>query len=240
MVCVRIWMLIFNDNERIFLPLMLWISNGSSKASLHFCQECNNLLYPKADPQRRIMVYGCRICQYDDIVENKCVYRNDLLTVTKCVHRPFFLCLNLCILSGSKLASRLISVLMLPWYDLMILLDALDPSCISVLGSLQHSLSPVRQRWVSWPPSTLHLYWRCLSVLSSIKINRNEKKLAWFYSLFARSVITASLIRHYPWTIGQKHNMDGTHKSYCILLVSINLSVSSPEPLLFYTFVEFF
>ncbi|KAH9474435.1 DNA-directed RNA polymerase II subunit RPB9 [Psilocybe cubensis] len=54
-----------------------------SKASLHFCQECNNLLYPKADPQRRIMVYGCRICQYDDMVENKCVYRNDLLTVTK-------------------------------------------------------------------------------------------------------------------------------------------------------------
>ncbi|KAF8152956.1 hypothetical protein B0H34DRAFT_721617 [Crassisporium funariophilum] len=52
-------------------------------ASLHFCQECNNLLYPKADEQRRIMVYGCRICQYDEIVENKLVYRNDLLTVTK-------------------------------------------------------------------------------------------------------------------------------------------------------------
>lgn len=56
-----------------------------SKSSLHFCQECNNLLYPKADPQRRIMVYGCRICQYDELVDNKCVYRNDLLTVTKCV-----------------------------------------------------------------------------------------------------------------------------------------------------------
>ncbi|KAI0078059.1 hypothetical protein K474DRAFT_1683963 [Panus rudis PR-1116 ss-1] len=52
-------------------------------ASLHFCQECNNLLYPKADPQRRIMVYACRICDYDEIGENKCVYRNDLLTVTK-------------------------------------------------------------------------------------------------------------------------------------------------------------
>ncbi|CAA7263261.1 unnamed protein product [Cyclocybe aegerita] len=52
-------------------------------ASLHFCQECNNLLYPKADPHRRIMVYACRICQYDEMVENKCVYRNDLLTVTK-------------------------------------------------------------------------------------------------------------------------------------------------------------
>ncbi|KAF7369050.1 DNA-directed RNA polymerase subunit [Mycena venus] len=52
-------------------------------ASLHFCSECNNLLYPKADQQRRIMVYACRICAYDELVENKCVYRNDLLTVTK-------------------------------------------------------------------------------------------------------------------------------------------------------------
>lgn len=52
-------------------------------SSLHFCSECNNLLYPKADQQRRIMVYACRICPYDEIGENKCVYRNDLLTVTK-------------------------------------------------------------------------------------------------------------------------------------------------------------
>ena len=53
------------------------------QASLHFCSECNNLLYPKADPTRRIMVYACRICNYDEMVDNKCVYRNDLLTVTK-------------------------------------------------------------------------------------------------------------------------------------------------------------
>ncbi|KZP17349.1 hypothetical protein FIBSPDRAFT_865014 [Athelia psychrophila] len=52
-------------------------------ASLQFCSECNNLLYPKADQARRIMVYACRICAYDEINENKCVYRNDLLTVTK-------------------------------------------------------------------------------------------------------------------------------------------------------------
>ncbi|KAJ7853568.1 hypothetical protein B0H14DRAFT_784571 [Mycena olivaceomarginata] len=52
-------------------------------ASLHFCSECNNLLYPKADQQRRIMVYACRMCPYDELVENQCVYRNDLLTVTK-------------------------------------------------------------------------------------------------------------------------------------------------------------
>ncbi|KAJ3982477.1 putative DNA-directed RNA polymerase II 15.1 kDa polypeptide [Lentinula detonsa] len=52
-------------------------------ASLQFCSECNNLLYPKADPHRRIMVFACRICQYEEASESKCVYRNDLLTVTK-------------------------------------------------------------------------------------------------------------------------------------------------------------
>jgi len=29
------------------------------------------------------MVYACRICEYDEETENKCVYRNDLLKVTK-------------------------------------------------------------------------------------------------------------------------------------------------------------
>lgn len=39
----------------------------------------------QADPARRILVYACRICQYDEIGENMCVYRNDLVTVTKWV-----------------------------------------------------------------------------------------------------------------------------------------------------------
>jgi hypothetical protein len=56
-----------------------------AQASLHFCADCNNLLYPKADPGRRQMVYACRICEYEEDVPNKCVYKNDLLTVAKCV-----------------------------------------------------------------------------------------------------------------------------------------------------------
>ncbi|KAJ7835979.1 hypothetical protein B0H13DRAFT_1640447, partial [Mycena leptocephala] len=54
-------------------------------ALLHFCSECNNLLYPKADPQRRILLYACRTdkCPYDEISENGFVYRNDYLTDTK-------------------------------------------------------------------------------------------------------------------------------------------------------------
>ncbi|KAF7325818.1 DNA-directed RNA polymerase subunit [Mycena kentingensis (nom. inval.)] len=53
-------------------------------ASLSFCSECNNLLYPKADPARRQMVYACRICPFEEAGEDRpCVYRNDLLNVTK-------------------------------------------------------------------------------------------------------------------------------------------------------------
>ncbi|KAI0258562.1 hypothetical protein BC834DRAFT_871643 [Gloeopeniophorella convolvens] len=53
-------------------------------ASLHFCSECNNLLYPKAEQQRRTMVYACRICpNVDETVDNGLVYRNDLLNVTR-------------------------------------------------------------------------------------------------------------------------------------------------------------
>lgn len=60
-----------------------FIYSQSAKVTLHFCQDCNNLLYPKADPIRRTMVYACRICEYNTVVDNALVYRNDLLTVTK-------------------------------------------------------------------------------------------------------------------------------------------------------------
>ncbi|KAI0314236.1 hypothetical protein OF83DRAFT_1165293 [Amylostereum chailletii] len=53
-------------------------------ASAHFCSECNNLLYSKADPDRRLMVYACRI-NHNEIGENSCMYKNDLLTVTYAV-----------------------------------------------------------------------------------------------------------------------------------------------------------
>ena len=57
----------------------------SAKVTLHFCENCNNLLYPKADPGRRTMAYACRICENETFVDNALVYRNVLLTVTKCV-----------------------------------------------------------------------------------------------------------------------------------------------------------
>ncbi|QRV99126.1 transcription elongation factor S-II [Ceratobasidium sp. AG-Ba] len=44
----------------------------------------NNLLYPKTDSQRQLLSYACRICAgHEEESQNECVYRNDLLTVTK-------------------------------------------------------------------------------------------------------------------------------------------------------------
>ena len=95
-------------------------SRGSqAKPSLHFCQECNNLLYPKADSQRRIIVYSCRICPYTEIVttDDLLVYRNDLLRVTQCAFVPvnddsFLLTIH----QENKLELRTTLEQMLLWY----------------------------------------------------------------------------------------------------------------------------
>ena len=67
---------------RLFLFLLL-DDAADIQASLHFCSECNNMLFPKADAQRRVMVLACRCCPYEEMGDNQLVYRNDLLTVTK-------------------------------------------------------------------------------------------------------------------------------------------------------------
>ena len=63
------------------------------------------------------MVYACRICEYDEIGENKCVYRNDLLTVTKYVLRCFALFYSVSVFScsGSRRESRQTSARIRPW-----------------------------------------------------------------------------------------------------------------------------
>ncbi|KAL1745980.1 hypothetical protein HDZ31DRAFT_81570 [Schizophyllum fasciatum] len=59
-------------------------AQGPSPA-LHFCTECNNLLYPKADREYNRLYYYCRMCSRDQPAgdNDAIVYRNDLLTVTK-------------------------------------------------------------------------------------------------------------------------------------------------------------
>jgi len=108
------------------------------------------------------MVYACRICPYDEIAENKCVYRNDLLTVTKCVLRCFVL-IPLSVFffshSGSRRESRPTSARIQHWCVPFTFKAAgyVNGSCL-VLGSLKHDLPKLRELRVLIP--LLERHWR--------------------------------------------------------------------------------
>jgi DNA-directed RNA polymerase II subunit RPB9 len=46
--------------------------------SLRTCAECNNILYPREDPDNKRLLYACRHCDYSEIASQALVYRNDL------------------------------------------------------------------------------------------------------------------------------------------------------------------
>ncbi|XP_072286777.1 DNA-directed RNA polymerase II subunit RPB9 [Pyxicephalus adspersus] len=45
---------------------------------IRFCQECNNMLYPKEDKENRILLYACRNCDYQQEADNCCIYVNKI------------------------------------------------------------------------------------------------------------------------------------------------------------------
>lgn len=45
---------------------------------IRFCQECNNMLYPKEDKENRILLYACRNCDYQQEADNSCIYVNKI------------------------------------------------------------------------------------------------------------------------------------------------------------------
>ncbi|KPV72898.1 uncharacterized protein RHOBADRAFT_66880 [Rhodotorula graminis WP1] len=52
-------------------------------ASIAFCRECSNLLYPKEDKVHHVLLYSCRNCQYQEETHNPCVYKHDLIVAAK-------------------------------------------------------------------------------------------------------------------------------------------------------------
>lgn len=48
-------------------------------SSIHFCLECNNLLYAKEDRVRKQLMYVCRRCDYEKKAENPAVYRHEIV-----------------------------------------------------------------------------------------------------------------------------------------------------------------
>ena len=52
--------------------------SGPTFVGIRFCQECNNMLYPKEDRENKVLLYACRNCDYKQIAENNCVYVNKI------------------------------------------------------------------------------------------------------------------------------------------------------------------
>jgi len=51
---------------------------GPKFVGIKFCQECNNMLYPREDKETRVLLYACRNCDYKQIADNNCVYVNKI------------------------------------------------------------------------------------------------------------------------------------------------------------------
>uniref|UniRef100_A0AC35TTG6 DNA-directed RNA polymerase subunit n=1 Tax=Rhabditophanes sp. KR3021 TaxID=114890 RepID=A0AC35TTG6_9BILA len=54
-------------------------TSNLSYVGIKFCQECNNMLYPKEDKNRRCLMFACRSCDYKCEADNTCVYVNKLV-----------------------------------------------------------------------------------------------------------------------------------------------------------------
>ncbi|CAD5222971.1 unnamed protein product [Bursaphelenchus okinawaensis] len=50
----------------------------SGFAGIHFCPECNNMLYPREDKEERKLIYACRNCDHREDADHPCIYRNRL------------------------------------------------------------------------------------------------------------------------------------------------------------------
>lgn len=51
---------------------------GPTFVGIKFCSECNNMLYPKEDKERKKLLYACRNCDWKTNADNNCVYVNKI------------------------------------------------------------------------------------------------------------------------------------------------------------------
>merc|ERR1712045_1107677 len=52
------------------------MSEGPGFVGIRFCQECNNMLYPKEDKANRVLLYACRNCDFRQLADSSCIYVN--------------------------------------------------------------------------------------------------------------------------------------------------------------------
>ena len=51
-------------------------ATGPGFVGIRFCQECNNMLYPKEDKDNKVLLYACRNCDYRQLADSCCIYVN--------------------------------------------------------------------------------------------------------------------------------------------------------------------
>ncbi|XP_054082792.1 DNA-directed RNA polymerase II subunit RPB9 isoform X2 [Zeugodacus cucurbitae] len=54
-------------------------SEGPGFVGIRFCQECNNMLYPKEDKENKVLLYACRNCDYKQEADSNCIYVNKIM-----------------------------------------------------------------------------------------------------------------------------------------------------------------
>ena len=55
------------------------MSEGPGFVGIRFCQECNNMLYPKEDKENKVLLYACRNCDYRQMADSCCIYVNKIM-----------------------------------------------------------------------------------------------------------------------------------------------------------------
>ncbi|XP_071038988.1 DNA-directed RNA polymerase II subunit RPB9 [Parasteatoda tepidariorum] len=53
-------------------------AGGPGFVGIKFCQECNNMLYPREDKENKVLLYACRNCDYQEVTTNNCIYVNKI------------------------------------------------------------------------------------------------------------------------------------------------------------------
>ena len=59
--------------------------DGPGFVGIKFCQECNNMLYPKEDKENKQLLYACRNCDYKELANNNCIYVNKIVNEVNCL-----------------------------------------------------------------------------------------------------------------------------------------------------------
>ncbi|XP_023175547.1 DNA-directed RNA polymerase II subunit RPB9 [Drosophila hydei] len=54
-------------------------TEGPGFVGIRFCQECNNMLYPKEDKDNKTLMYACRNCDYKQEADSNCIYVNKIM-----------------------------------------------------------------------------------------------------------------------------------------------------------------